>query len=61
VPVVGVPSASGPPAAGPKAGGFALHDIEPVEGDYALTVIERGFDAAGAIVEKARRNFTLSG
>ncbi len=60
VPVVGVPSASGPPGTGAKAGGFALHDIEPVGEGHALTVIERGFDATGRIVEKARRNFDFS-
>jgi 3',5'-cyclic AMP phosphodiesterase CpdA len=60
VPVVGVPSASSPPAAGPKSGGYALHDIEQVADGYSLTVTHRGFDADGRIVDKVKSEFSLT-
>ena len=60
VPVVGVPSASNPPVDGPKSGGYALHDIEAVENGYTLTVTQRGYDAEGRIVDKARSEFSLN-
>ena len=60
IPVVGVPAASGPTTGGPKSGGYALHDIAPAGDGYTLTVTQRGYDAGGAIVDKARTEFSLT-
>lgn len=60
VPVIGVPSASGPPTGGPKSGGYALHDIEPADNGYTLTVTQRGYGTDGAIIDKAKTEFSLT-
>lgn len=61
VPVIGAASAAGPPCDGAEAGGYTLHEIDRSEEGYTLTVIHRGFDGSGAIVEKSRRRFAISG
>jgi 3',5'-cyclic AMP phosphodiesterase CpdA len=60
VPVVGVPAGSGPATGGPEAGGYALHEIERDEEGWRLTVIHRGYDGSGEIVETARRTYSVS-
>ncbi len=60
IPVVGVPAASGPTTGGPKSGGYALHDIAPAGDGYTLTVTQRGYDAEGTIVDKAKTEFSLT-
>jgi 3',5'-cyclic AMP phosphodiesterase CpdA len=60
VPVVGVPSASGPAHGGPHAGGYALHEIKESGSGYDLTVLHRGFDSSGEIVETARVAYSVN-
>ena len=60
VPVVGVPSGSGPAIGGLRAGGYALHDITESGNCYELTVTHRGYDKSGAIVETARTSFSVN-
>ena len=60
VPVVGVPAGSGPALGGPRAGGYALHEIAECGRTYELTVIHRGYSAAGEIVETARVAYSVN-
>ena len=60
VPVVGVPAGSGPPAGGRRGGGYALHEIEERAGRFELTIIHRGYDGEGRIVEAVRTRYRLS-
>ncbi len=60
VPVIGVPSASAPPAEGIRSGGYAIHEIAENGSDYELTVIHRGYAHAGEIVETGRVTFSVS-
>ncbi len=60
VPVVGVPSGSGPAIGGPRAGGYALHEIAENGRCYDLTVIHRGFADSGEIVETARVAYSVN-
>lgn len=60
VPVVGVPAGSGPALGGPRAGGYAIHEIAENGPCYDLTVIHRGYDASGKIVETARVSYSVN-
>ena len=60
VPVVGVPAGSGPALGGPRAGGYAIHEIAENGPCYDLTVIHRGYDASGEIVETARVPYSVN-
>lgn len=60
VPVVGVPAGSGPAIGGPRAGGYAIHEITENKACYDLTVIHRGFSAAGDIAETARVSYSVN-
>jgi 3',5'-cyclic AMP phosphodiesterase CpdA len=60
VPVVGVPSGSGPAIGGPRAGGYALHEIAEKGNCYELTVVHRGYAQSGEIVETARVSYSVN-
>lgn len=60
VPVVGVPAGSGPALGGPRAGGYAIHEIAENGRGYELTVVHRGYNADGEIVETARTSFSVN-
>ncbi|HEX2256651.1 MAG TPA: metallophosphoesterase, partial [Afifellaceae bacterium] len=60
VPVVGVPAGSGPPTSGRRGGGYALHDIEERPGRFDLTIIHRGYEEEGRIVETVRSQYRIS-
>jgi 3',5'-cyclic AMP phosphodiesterase CpdA len=60
VPVVGVPAGSGPPISGRRGGGYALHEIDERAGHFRLTIIHRGYDEEGRIVETVRTQYRIS-
>ena len=60
VPVVGVPSGSGPAVGGPRAGGYAVYDIAENGACYDLTVMHRGYAESGDIVETARVGYSVN-
>jgi len=60
VPVAGAAAGSGPPQGGHNSGGYAIHEISAGEEAFQVTVIHRGFNDNGEIVERARVRFALN-
>ncbi len=70
VPVAGAAAGSGPPGGDRRSGdrrsgvhrsgGYAIHEISAGEDAFQITVIHRGFNADGEIVERARGRFALN-
>ncbi len=65
VPVAGAAAGSGPPggdrrSGDHRSGGYAIHEISAGEDAFQITVIHRGFNADGEIVERARSRFALN-